>query len=78
MAISKSPKIPKKSNFKPLNFFDALAAVVNGKKITKLEWQNKEIYGFMNGEILSLHKDKINHQWIVSLGDLVGTDWIIL
>ncbi len=62
-----------------LSFYDALKVVTDGKKITKIEWENPEIYGFLDGEILKLHKDDgKNYQWIVSEGDLIGNDWIVL
>jgi hypothetical protein len=53
--------------------------IAEGKKAHKLEWKDKEFYGFLNGEILSLHKpDGQNYQWIISLGDMKGTDYIII
>jgi hypothetical protein len=57
----------------------AIKAVIEGKKIFKLEWEDKGFYGFLNGEFLSLHKpDGKNYQWIVSEADLKGEDWIII
>lgn len=62
-----------------INFPDAIRAIIAGKKITKVEWNDKDIYGFLNGQFLSLHKkDGKNYQWIVSDGDLLGIDYIIL
>ena len=62
-----------------MSFADAVKEVIAGKKIQRLEWKDKNAYGFLNGELLSLHKsDNLNHKWIVSLGDLAGEDWIVI
>jgi hypothetical protein len=62
-----------------IGFPAAMQAVKEGKKVHKLEWQDKEYYGFLNGDILSLHKpDGKNYQWIINDGDLQGEDYLIL
>ncbi len=62
-----------------MDFFEAMKKVAEGKKIHRLDWENKEFYGFLNGGILSLHKpDGKNYQWVVNDGDIAGTDYIIL
>lgn len=62
-----------------LNFFDALKAVLDNKRITKAEWENKEIYGWLDTDVLKIHmQDNKDHNWIISEGDLIGTDWIVL
>lgn len=62
-----------------MTFNEAIKEVIDGKKIHKLEWENKEFYGFLNDEWLSLHKpDGKNYQWIINDGDLKGTDWIVI
>ena len=62
-----------------IDFPAAMQAVKDGKKVHKLEWQNQEFYGFMNENILSLHKpDGKNYQWIVNDGDVMGEDYIVL
>lgn len=61
-----------------LTFYDALREMMEGKKVTKLEWKDKHIYGLMANEFLSIH---INYQikaWSVSLSDIEGTDWVVL
>lgn len=69
-----SPKPTKK-----MDFMQAIKAVIDGKKICRTEWKTKEHYGFLNEHFLSLHKpDGKNYQWIVSDGDLFGTDWTIM
>ena len=61
------------------DFITAIQHIISGKKIHKLEWEDKEYFGFLNGEILSLHKpDGKNYQWVISLGDLNGKDYILV
>ena len=76
---SMSPLPVSKKTEVTIDFPDAIKEVISGKKIHKLEWGDKEIYGFLNNSILSIHKldDKI-YQWILNDGDLYGTDWIVL
>ena len=62
-----------------LDFYEALKEVMDGKKIFREEWEDRKYYGFINDGILSLHKpDGKTHQWIISDGDINGTDWIVL
>lgn len=75
--VSRSP-LPKKKP-EPMSFPQAIQAVMDKKKITRREWADSRIYGFLNGEVLSLHKeDDKNYQWIVSEGDLMAGDWMVL
>jgi len=68
-----------KSPTATMNFPQAMEKVIEGKKIHKIEWKDKEFYGFLNGEFLSLHKpDGRNYKWIISDGDLNGDDYIVL
>lgn len=77
---SPSPtQIPVQSEVVKYNFFDALKQVLDGKKITKLEWKDQAAYGYLKEVILTLHKaDSTDHNWIISEGDLIGDDWIVL
>ena len=62
-----------------MDFGHALQEVVDEKKITKLEWDNKEFYGILKDGNLMLHKpDGKLYHWIVSDGDILGTDWIVI
>jgi len=69
-------------DFKTLDFYEALKAVAEGRRITKLEWNDKRSYGFMRAGLLELHKagetDDKFHAWILNDGDLGGLDWIVL
>jgi hypothetical protein len=58
-------------------FTEALNAVADGKKITRPEWDKNE-YGLMQDDRLRIHiKDKY-HDWILSYGDILAEDWIVL
>jgi hypothetical protein len=80
MFSSKSPTVTQEATKAgQLSFPQAIEAVIIGKKIHKLEWKDRGIYGFLNNQILSLHKeDGKNYQWILNDGDLLGDDWIVL
>ena len=74
---NKAVETPKSSG--PMNFFEALKEVLDGKKIHKIEWGSKEYFGFLKDNILTLHKpDGKNYQWIISDGDMTGVDWIVI
>jgi len=80
--VAQSP-LPKKKieekNGKCFGFDTIIKRLLEGKKIHKLEWEDKEYYGFIDKGILCLHKpDGKIYQWVVSDGDLSGTDWIII
>ena len=80
MEKATSPVInKKKDDKKTLDFNQAIVKVIEGKKIHKLEWEDKEYYAFLLDDILLLHKpDKKDYQWVLSRGDLEGTDYITL
>ena len=65
---------------KLLNFNQAISEIVlKNKKITKKEWNDKNIYGFLEKELLCLHKkDGKVFQWILSKADLEGTDYEVI
>ena len=70
-ALSPTPYRP------PLDFPDALRAVIAGHKITKAEWGDDEYYGVLRDGLLMLHKPDGFHTWIISEADMLGTDWQI-
>lgn len=61
-----------------MSFYEALKCLIDGSKITRIEWENPEIYGFLKAGIVHLHKEDGDHQWIISEGDILGNDWILL
>lgn len=61
------------------NFEAAITHLKNGRKITKVEWNNPDYYGVLSGGFLMLHKpDGKFYQWILNDGDIFGTDWVVI
>lgn len=62
-----------------VDFPEAMKAVIQGDRVTKLEWNDRDIFGFLNNGFLMLHKkDGSLHQWIISDGDMFGQDWLTM
>lgn len=74
--MNHSPNPTKKQQ--EMTFPAALAELIKGKRITKLEWKDKDKYGSLENGFLSYHDQRGFHQWLVSDGDLLGVDWIVL
>ncbi len=61
------------------SFKDAVDFLLAGAKIHKLEWKDKGFYGFMKDTKLTLHRpDGKDDMWILTEGDLVGDDYIVI
>ena len=77
--MSKSPaKLKKAPKLEDMTFPEAVKEVIAGCRISKREWNDPGKYGFVNGEVLSIHLNGINHKWMVSLGDMSGDDWYVV
>lgn len=76
-----------------LSFPDALRAVIAGQRVTKLEWGNPNIFlhhadGFLRivrgdkdialSQISAELPPGYNDALIISTGDLLGEDWVIV
>ena len=62
-----------------MNFPDAMQAVNDGEKITRIEWGDEKVYGIKKDGFLMLHKDDDKfYNWIVNDGDMDAQDWITL
>lgn len=73
----KQSPIPVKQKEKQMDFSEAIKQIIAGKKITKLEWKNENIYGILkDGRLMLSKEDNKFHPWIVNEGDLMGDDWI--
>jgi hypothetical protein len=61
-------------------FPEAMREVLEGKKVTRVEWDDTEAYGYLNDGFLMIKKtdDKKDYQWIVSEADMKAEDWIII
>ena len=81
---STSPLPPKEADIEEylnheMSFEEAMTKVSEGKKIHKLEWEDPGFYACLEEAQLVLHKpDGKIYQWIISEGDLLGKDYIII
>lgn len=65
-------------SIKMFDFFDALREVFNGEKITRASWDPEICYGFLKDGILTIFIKGAFRQWVVSEGDMDGTDWVVI
>ena len=63
---------------KEMSFAEAIEKIILGKKLTKLEWGNKETYITLYEGILKIKKSDGFHPLLVSEGDLKGDDWMVV
>lgn len=80
--VKTSPPTKKIEEKKRLTFGEAMASVLDGKRVTREQWDDKRWYGLIKDGILHIHKagesaDRL-HPWTLNAGDLDGKDWIIL
>lgn len=61
-----------------MSFPEAITHVIEGKRITRTEWDNPGTYLEISGEYLIIHEDNENHPILLRDGDLLGTDWEIV
>jgi len=69
-----------------MNFWMAIQAMLNLKKVTRLEWKNPNLYGFIKpgkigdkeGTFFHYHKEDGDHPWILVVEDVEAKDWIVL
>lgn len=59
-----------------LSFSQAIQEIINGNKVTRVEWSNTD-YGFLKDGWLSIHRNGEDFVWKVSDGDLLANDWIL-
>jgi len=78
-AVAKSPveeaQIIHEANL--MNFTDAIGEMMNQKKLTRAEWKNKDTYCLMRDNCLTIHTDTF-HSWVISAGDIMGEDWMVV
>lgn len=79
--VASSP-LPKKIEVKDLDpmmtFPESMEAVIDGKKVTRKEWEDMDSYGIMKDGFLVIHRDKKDFQWLVSEADMVAKDYIVI
>jgi len=64
---------------KLMEFPEAMKLVIDGKKVTRLEWKNEKIYFVLHdGRLRICGADGKFADLIVRDGDMMGTDYIIV
>ena len=77
--FTQSDAVPSDAACMAMDFPAAMQAVIAGKKIHKLEWNNKAIYAVLNGGFLKIvTSDGKLHEWMISEVDLNGNDYILV
>ena len=62
-----------------IDFSEAMRVVAQGKKVTKLEWKDDHVYLFLKNGRLKIHKaDNSEPDLIVTDGDMLGTDFVVI
>jgi len=80
---SHSPVPSKKEEIKQMTFPEAIQAILAGHKITRVLWDDREEYCLTREGWLMIHTKKESklgafHKWLISDGDYLADDWIIL
>ena len=73
---SQSPIPPLKVR-KELLFLEAIEAIIEGKKVRRVEWTDTQEYCLLKDNFLMIHRNDKFHTWIVSEGDILAIDWVI-
>lgn len=65
-----------------MDFNQAIDAILEGKRVTRDEWDDKRWYCLLKDDILQIHKageaEETLRPWIINNGDLGGDDWRVL
>lgn len=76
---SASPLPPEDDAAKTIDFYTAIKEMALGKRVTKLEWGNKNSYCLLSDGLLKIKlHDKDLQDWIICDGDIAGLDWVVL
>ncbi|MBI4092177.1 MAG: DUF2829 domain-containing protein [Candidatus Levybacteria bacterium] len=61
-----------------LSFPVAMQNIMNGSKVRRTEWTDKEEYCLLKDNFLMIHRNNKFHTWIVSEGDMLAIDWVTI
>jgi hypothetical protein len=61
-----------------LTFPDAMREVINGNRITRLEWNDENVFCLLRDTFLMIYINNQFHTWKINDGDLLATDWVVL
>lgn len=84
ITMSPVPTIRREEKKPLLSFYEALKAVAEGKRITRVDWQDASLFGFL-GTYKEDHKvlfirtdDHKDHTWLIAQADMIAEDWFVL
>lgn len=61
-----------------MSFSEALVKLLEGKKIKRVDWTDKD-YGYFGPDgILMINRNDKPYQWIVHKLDIIATDWMVV
>ena len=75
--MNQSPTLPKEKS-KQMDFPEAIRQIIAGKKVTRLEWKDENIYGILKDGYLMIYRESKFHQWTVNEEDMIRKDWIVV
>lgn len=74
--------LEKYAEIKQMTFPEAMEKVIEGKLVSRLEWDDPGHYGVLKNTLLCLHKagedENTVYTWIINDGDLFAKDWVIV
>jgi len=56
---------------------NAKCKIIEGKKVARIVWGNKDYCLLKDGWLTIFTKDKL-HTWSVNDGDMEGNDWVVV
>lgn len=59
-------------------FPEAVEAVMRGKKVRRKDWVDGSEFCLLKDNFLMIHRGEKFHGWIVSEGDMLAIDWVII
>lgn len=79
--VSMSPSFKKEQDVveDTYSFGEIIGDLVSGRKVARVEWENKGYWLEVVQERLKIHKPEgTYHNLIVTLGDMSGEDWYVM
>ncbi len=75
-----SPRSVIEESNKTMDFASCLERLLLGDRCRRLGWEDEEVYITIWNEQVMIYKtdDKKVHPMIVSTGDIVGMDWVVV
>lgn len=61
-----------------MTFPEAMAKIIAGYKVARLEWGSNDEYGYRKDGLLMIHTKGQDHKWIVADGDYLNNDWVVV